>query len=82
MATAQLWFCDYPVLFLGLDEFGSRGDVMGGLQDNGTLVANKPFDQSSWHLLLTGDGGYSAITKNELFHFAYFNLEDISVHSG
>ena len=52
---------------VGLDEFGSRGDVIGGLQDNGTLIASKPVAQSSWNRVLSGDGGYSAITKNE-FH--------------
>lgn len=59
---------------IGLDEFGSKGDIMGGLQDNGTLIANKPIDVSSWNLLLAGDGGYSAITKNESFYHASFQF--------
>jgi hypothetical protein len=59
---------------LGLDEFGSRGYVMGGLQDNGTLIANKPIDLSSWVSLLSGDGGYSAITRNSAFYFGSFQF--------
>jgi hypothetical protein len=57
---------------VGLDEFGSVGDVMGGLQDNGSLIANKPLDVTSWNRLLTGDGGYSAITRNSGFYYASF----------
>lgn len=62
---------------LGLDEFGSRGAVMGGLQDNGTLIANKPIDLSSWVSLLSGDGGYSAITRNSSFYYASFQFGKI-----
>jgi hypothetical protein len=59
---------------LGLDEFGERGDVIGGLQDNGTLVSNKPVAQSTWSSILSGDGGYSAITKNSLFYYSSFQF--------
>lgn len=59
---------------LGIDEFGSKGAIMGGLQDNGTLIANKPIDVSSWNVLLAGDGGYSAITKNESYYYASFQF--------
>jgi hypothetical protein len=62
---------------LGLDEFGARGAVMGGLQDNGTLIANKPIDLSSWVSLLSGDGGYSAITRNSSFYFGSFQFGKI-----
>ena len=62
---------------LGLDEFGSRGDVIGGLQDNGTLIANQPVAQSSWNLVLSGDGGYAAITRNELFQFTSYQFGKI-----
>lgn len=62
---------------VGLDEFGSRGNVIGGLQDNGTMIANKPVSQSSWNRILSGDGGYAAITKNELFHFSSFQFGKI-----
>lgn len=59
---------------VGLDEFGEKDDIMGGLQDNGTLIASKPVDLSSWKFLLTGDGGYSAITKNSTFHYASYQF--------
>jgi hypothetical protein len=59
---------------VGIDEFGSLGQVMGGLQDNGTLITNKPVDLNSWNNLLTGDGGYSAITRNSLFYFASYQF--------
>lgn len=62
---------------LGLDEFGSKGDIMGGLQDNGTLLASDPVEVSSWNLLLAGDGGYSAITKDAKFHYASFQFGKI-----
>ncbi len=62
---------------LGLDEFGSRSDIMGGLQDNGTLIANKPVDVSSWNHVLTGDGGYSAITQGNTFHYASYQYGKI-----
>ena len=62
---------------VGLNEFGSKGDIMGGLQDNGTLIANEPVDVSSWNVLLAGDGGYSAITKNESFYYASFQFGKI-----
>ena len=62
---------------LGIDEFGSKGAIMGGLQDNGTLIANKPIDVSSWNVLLAGDGGYSAITKNESYYYASFQFGNI-----
>ncbi len=62
---------------LGLDEFGSRGAVMGGLQDNGTLIANKPVGTSSWNVLLAGDGGYSAITKNQSYFYSSFQFGKI-----
>ena len=59
---------------LGIDEFGSLGNVIGGLQDNGSLIANKPVDVSSWNNLLSGDGGYSAITRNSSFYYASFQF--------
>jgi hypothetical protein len=59
---------------LGLDEFGERGDVIGGLQDNGTVISNKPVTQSAWSSILSGDGGYTAVTKNSLFHFGSFQF--------
>ena len=59
---------------VGLDEFGSRGDVMGGLQDNGTLIANKPVAESKWNSVLSGDGGYTAITRNSLFHYTSYQF--------
>ncbi len=59
---------------LGIDEFGPKGAIVGGLQDNGTLIANKPVDASAWNTLLVGDGGYSAITKNESFFYASFQF--------
>ncbi|MCG8309547.1 MAG: flagellar basal body rod modification protein [Cytophagales bacterium] len=62
---------------LGLDEFGSYGDILGGLQDNGTLIANKPIDASHWNRILSGDGGYGAITKNASFHYASFQFGKI-----
>ncbi|NJN28243.1 MAG: hypothetical protein HC819_20875 [Cyclobacteriaceae bacterium] len=37
---------------LGLDEFGAKGAVMGGLQDNGTLIAKNPGVKSSWNALI------------------------------
>lgn len=57
---------------LGLNEFGTKGTVMGGLQDNGTLIANNPVDLTSWNSLLSGDGAYTAITRDELFYYASF----------
>jgi hypothetical protein len=62
---------------LALDEFGSKGDIMGGLQDNGTLISNKPIDLSSWITLLSGDGGYSAITRNSTYYFGSFQFGKI-----
>lgn len=62
---------------LGLDEFGQRGAIMGGLQDNGTMIANKPVDVSAWISLLTGDGGYSTITRNETYYFGSFQYGKI-----
>ncbi len=62
---------------VGLDEFGARGAIMGGLQDNGTLIANKPVDVSTWVSLLSGDGGYSAITRNEAFYYGSFQFGKI-----
>jgi hypothetical protein len=59
---------------LALDEFGEVGDIMGGLQDNGTLIANKPIDLSFWNNLIGGDGGYAAIAKNATFHMASFQF--------
>ena len=59
---------------LGLDEFGSKGAIIGGLQDNGSLIGNKPVATSSWNVLLAGDGGYSTITKNESFYYASFQF--------
>jgi hypothetical protein len=57
---------------VGLDEFGTFGDITGGLQDNGSLIANKPIDLSTWNRLLSGDGGYTAITRNSAFYFVSF----------
>ena len=62
---------------VGLNEFGSKGAIMGGLQDNGTRIANKPIDVSSWNQMLAGDGGYSTITKNESFFYASFQYGKI-----
>ncbi len=62
---------------LGLDEFGSRGPIMGGLQDNGTLIANKPVGTSSWNVLLGGDGGYSTITRNQTYFYGSFQFGKI-----
>ncbi len=57
---------------LGLDEFGSKGDIIGGLQDNGTLIAKNPINVSPWHTLLSGDGGYSMITQNSSYYYGSF----------
>ena len=62
---------------LGLDEFGIKGDIMGGLQDNGSLLAKNPISTSSWNILLTGDGGYSAITKDEKFYYTSYQFGKI-----
>lgn len=62
---------------IGLDEFGSKGAVMGGLQDNGTLMSNKPIDVSSWNTILTGDGGYSAISRNSTYYYAAYQFGKI-----
>jgi len=59
---------------VGIDEFGSLGDVMGGLQDNGTLITRRPVDLKSWNRLLTGDGGYTAITRNSSFYYTSFQF--------
>ena len=62
---------------IGLDEFNSKGDIMGGLQDNGTLIAKNPIDVSSWKFILTGDGGYSAISRNATFYYASYQFGKI-----
>ncbi len=62
---------------VGLDEFGVKSAVMGGLQDNGTLIANQPVDVSSWNAIIQGDGGYSAISKNAIYYFASFQFGKI-----
>ncbi|MDZ7606139.1 MAG: T9SS type A sorting domain-containing protein [Cyclobacteriaceae bacterium] len=62
---------------LGLDEFGSKGNVVGGLQDNGTLIASNPVDVSSWNPLLSGDGGYCAITPGQLYYYTSFQYGKI-----
>lgn len=59
---------------LGIDEYGSKGNVMGGLQDNGTLIAGNPVDMSSWNALLSGDGGYCHITSGQLYYYASFQF--------
>jgi len=59
---------------LGIDEFGSKGNVIGGLQDNGTLIAGNPVDVSSWNSLLSGDGGYCNITSGQLYYYASFQF--------
>jgi hypothetical protein len=59
---------------IGLDEFGVFGDIIGGTQDNGSLIANKPIDLSIWNRLLSGDGGYTAITRNSSFYYACFQF--------
>jgi hypothetical protein len=59
---------------VGLDEFGSYGDVTGGLQDNGSLIASKPLAPSTWNKLLSGDGGFTAITRNSSFYFVSFQF--------
>lgn len=62
---------------VGLDEFGSKGPILGGLQDNGTLLANKPIDASFWNVILAGDGGYCAISKNSTYYYASFQFGKI-----
>jgi hypothetical protein len=62
---------------VGLDEFGAKGAIIGGLQDNGTLLANKPTDRSSWNVVLAGDGGYSAISRNSTYYYASFQFGKI-----
>lgn len=59
---------------LALDEFGSKGSIIGGLQDNGTLIGRSPIAESSWHSILPGDGGITAVSKNELFFYASFQF--------
>lgn len=83
IAEAILWrglnngFVTTQFYTVGLNEFGPKGTVMGGLQDNGTLIANNPVDLTSWNTLLTGDGAYSAITRDELFYYASFQFGKI-----
>ncbi len=62
---------------VGLDEFGAKGAVMGGLQDNGTLMSNEPIDVSSWNVVLSGDGGYSAISRNSTYFYAAYQYGKI-----
>ena len=59
---------------VGIDEFGSRGPIMGGLQDNGTLIANKANERTFWISLLSGDGGYSFISRNNLYYYGSFQF--------
>lgn len=62
---------------VGLDEFGAKGAIMGGLQDNGTLLANSPVDVSFWNVILAGDGGYSSISKNSTYYYASYQFGKI-----
>lgn len=62
---------------VGLDEFGAKGAIIGGLQDNGSLMSNKPIDVSSWNVILAGDGGYSTVSKNSIYHYASFQFGKI-----
>ncbi len=57
---------------LGIDEFSSKGAIMGGLQDNGTLIGNKPIDVSPWNSVISGDGGYCQVSANQYYYYASF----------
>jgi hypothetical protein len=62
---------------LAVDEFVVGGEVMGGLQDNATLLADEPIEGASWVRLLSGDGGYCAITQNAEYHYLSFQNSQI-----
>ncbi len=54
---------------IALNETESSNMILGGLQDGGSLIANKPDYRSEWKRLLSGDGGQCMITRSNAYYY-------------
>jgi len=62
---------------VGFDDQTSDGIIIGGLQDNGTQIANDPFANTQWTRFLGGDGAFSTVTRGQKYVYASFQESQI-----
>ena len=63
---------------LAIDEKKLSNRVMGGLQDNGTLLSINGNPSESWTLPMSYDGGYCAFSNTEPYIYASKQLDGIA----
>lgn len=65
-------FVTGQVYTVGFDGSTPGGYLVSGFQDNGTMLANNPFDRSVWNRFIGGDGAYCDVTKGQKYVYASF----------